>query len=114
MKTLAPLFCAASTAFVMVAAQAAVDGVRARVLATENACLACHAVTMRVVGPAFADVAARYGKDTQDAGPVAGQLAERIRSGGTGKWGTLEMPAQSRLSPADARLLAEWILSGSP
>ncbi|MGY0196018.1 c-type cytochrome [Leptothrix sp. BB-4] len=112
MRNLIPMFCAAAAAVFMGTAQAGVDAVRAKALATENACLACHAVTMRVVGPAFSEVVGRYGKDQGDA--LVTQLADRIRSGGSGKWGTLEMPAQSRLTPADARLLAEWILSGSP
>ncbi len=112
MKNLIPMLCAASAAVFMGHSLAAVDAARAREIATENACLACHAVKMRVVGPAFSEVVSRYGKDNGDA--LVSQLADRIRSGGSGKWGTLEMPAQSKLTPADAKLLAEWILSGSP
>ncbi len=65
-------------------------------------------MSSRVVGPSYKEVAARYAKDpTMDAAA----LAARIRSGGKGHWGTMEMPPQPNLSEADARTLAEWILA---
>lgn len=73
-------------------------------LAKSKNCLACHAVDKKLVGPAFKDVAARY---TQK--DVA-QLAERIRKGGSGKWGPIPMPANSQVSEAEATALATWVL----
>ncbi len=73
-------------------------------LATKNNCMACHAVDKKLVGPSYRDVAQKYAGTSVDA------LAVNIRKGGAGKWGPIPMPAQSQLSEADARILAEWIL----
>lgn len=89
-------------------AQAAVDIGRAKALLSQNACLGCHSVSSRLVGPSYHEVGAKY------KGGDPATLAARIRSGGTGKWGQLEMPPQTNLSEADAKVLAEWILAGSP
>lgn len=76
-------------------------------LAQKNACMACHAVDKKLVGPAYADVAKKYAgqKDAEAT------LAANIKKGGSGKWGPVPMPAQAALSEADAKTLAKWILS---
>ena len=75
-------------------------------LAQKNACMACHGIDKKLVGPAFQDVAKRYaGQNDAEA-----TLATRIKSGGSGKWGPVPMPAQAALSEADARTLAAWVL----
>lgn len=78
-------------------------------LAQKNACLACHAVDKKLVGPAYQDVAKKYAgqKDAEAA------LAKSIKAGGSGKWGPVPMPAQAALSDADAHALAAWILKGA-
>lgn len=76
-------------------------------LLNRNACLGCHAVEKLVVGPAFRDVAARY---KSDAGAAA-SLAKKIRDGGQGVWGQVPMPPNPALSDADAKLIAEWVLT---
>ena len=78
-------------------------------LAQKNACLACHAVDRKLVGPAYQDVAKKYAgqKDAEAA------LARSIKAGGSGKWGPVPMPAQAALSDADAHKLAAWILQGA-
>lgn len=75
-------------------------------LARKNDCLGCHAVATKLVGPAYKDVAAKY------AGQADAQamLVQSIRNGGVGKWGDLPMPAQPKLSEADAKKLAAWVL----
>ena len=77
-------------------------------LAQKNACMACHAVDKKIVGPAYQDVAKKYAgqKDAVAA------LSESIRKGGSGKWGPVPMPAQPALSDADVKTLASWALSG--
>lgn len=80
-----------------------------RLVADKNACMACHAVDHKVVGPSYKDVQAKY------AGKVdAVTLAARIRSGSSGVWGSIPMPAPPGLSEADAKTLAEWVLAGAP
>lgn len=78
-------------------------------LAQKNACLACHAVDKKMVGPSYQDIAKKYGGQ---AG-AAEQMAKSIKAGGSGKWGPVPMPAQAALSEADALTLANWILAGA-
>jgi cytochrome c len=76
-------------------------------LAQQKTCMACHAVDRKIVGPAYKDVAARYAgqKDAVD------RLADKIVKGGVGVWGAVPMPANPKVSPAEAKQLASWILS---
>ncbi|MBI5276764.1 MAG: c-type cytochrome [Burkholderiales bacterium] len=78
-------------------------------LAQKNACLACHAVDKKLVGPAYQDIAKKYAgqKDAQ------AQLARSIKFGGTGRWGPVPMPPQAALADDDAQRLAAWILQGA-
>ena len=75
-------------------------------LARKNDCLGCHAVAVKLVGPAFKDVAAKYAGQSD----AAERLAESIRNGSVGKWGDLPMPAHPKLSAADTKKLVQWIL----
>jgi cytochrome c len=78
-------------------------------LAQKSACLACHAVDKKLVGPAFQDVAKKYaGQKDAEA-----MLVGSIRKGGSGKWGPIPMPAQAALSDADTKTLAAWVLAGA-
>ena len=76
-------------------------------LADKNGCFACHGMQSKVVGPGFAEVAAKYKGD----GQAAERLGRKIRDGGKGVWGPVPMPAHGNLGEADARKLAEWVLS---
>lgn len=76
-------------------------------LADQRQCLACHRVDSQRVGPPFRAIAQRF-----DGNPAAAaRLADVIRAGSSGQWGAIPMPAQNRVSPADAERLARWILS---
>ncbi len=97
-------FVMAAAAVAMVAASPAMANLA---LAQKNACMACHAVDKKLVGPAYQDVAKKY------AGKSADELAKSIKAGGSGKWGPVPMPAQAALSDADAKTLAAWILGGA-
>lgn len=76
-------------------------------MAKAKNCMACHAVASKIVGPAFKDVAAKYAgqKGAED------MLAERIVKGGKGVWGAIAMPANTQVSPAEAKTLAKWVLT---
>lgn len=88
------------------AAAPAAGGQDVKTLLAANGCMACHALDQKVVGPGFAEVAARYkGKDG------VAVVAANIRSGGAGKWGPVPMPPFSQLSAADAATLAKYVLS---
>ncbi|QWD85347.1 cytochrome c, class I [Polynucleobacter asymbioticus] len=91
-------------------AQAATDDAKAATLAKQNACLGCHAVDKKIVGPGFQAVAKKYAND-----PGATVfLKNKILKGGSGSWGVVPMPANAKLSDADVSLLASWILRGAP
>lgn len=76
-------------------------------LAKQKACLACHQVATKLVGPAYKDVAAKYRSD-KDA---ESKLATKIRAGGVGVWGQVPMPANPAVSEAESKALAKWILA---
>ena len=78
-------------------------------LANKGACLSCHQVDRRLVGPAFQEVAARYKGDAQ--APAA--LAAKVKNGGSGVWGTVPMPAAS-LDDREIGKLVRWVLDGAP
>lgn len=77
-------------------------------LLRKHACVACHGVDQKIVGPALREVAARYA-DRSDA---ATYLAARIRSGGSGVWGAVPMPPQA-LPEADALAIGQWLAQGA-
>ena len=76
-------------------------------LAQKKNCMACHAVDKKVVGPAYKEVAAKYAGQ-KDA---AAKLAEKIQKGGSGVWGPVPMPANTQVNAAEAKQLADWVLS---
>lgn len=78
-------------------------------LARASACTVCHGVTERMVGPAFRDVAARYGSDNA----AEARLVAKVKAGGSGAWGSAPMPPQQQLKDADAHALVQWILGGA-
>lgn len=76
-------------------------------LVVQKNCLACHQLDKRKYGPNFKEVAAKYA----DQKGAADLLAKKIRGGGTGVWGQDVMPPQPQVSVAEARTLAQYILS---
>ena len=88
--------------------QARAAAVPALALAQKHACVACHGLDNKLVGPSFRDVADKYAERTD----AAAYLAGRIKSGGGGVWGSLPMPAQA-LGEADARSIAQWLTEGA-
>jgi cytochrome c len=80
-------------------------------LAKQNTCMGCHAMDRKVVGPSYKAIAARY--QSQPRTQMVDTLATKIRLGGGGAWGVVVMPANTRISEADAKKLAEWILDSN-
>lgn len=77
-------------------------------LAVKYACVACHEIDFRKVGPSFEDVARKYrGADEQ----AVDTLVNHVREGSTGIWGKDIMPAQPLVPAADAKVLVLWVLS---
>lgn len=80
--------------------------VDAMALLQNNACLSCHALDHKVVGPAYREVAARYANDAQ----AQAKVALHIQQGGAGKWGNIPMPPFTQLSQEDLQAMVAFIL----
>lgn len=107
MKSLA-IAAVVAAGLVATSAHAAPDAAKVKELLNKNACLGCHAVDHKVVGPAYKDVAAKYkGQNVTD------KLVTKVRNGGAGVWGPVAMPANKGISEADTKLVVEWILAGA-
>lgn len=76
-------------------------------LAQSKACLSCHQVDKKVVGPAFKDVANKYKGDAK----AQEHLLQVVQKGGKGVWGTVPMPPQPMVKPDEAAALVKWVLS---
>ena len=75
-------------------------------LAKRKACLTCHGIDKRIVGPAFKEVAAKY---KAEAG-IEAKLVQKLRHGGSGVWGPMAMPPNPDLAESDAAALVRWVL----
>lgn len=94
---------ALSAALLSLSAAASAD----QALAQKNACMSCHSVDKKVVGPAFKDVAKKYAGDkTAEA-----KLLAKVKTGGKGVWGEIPMPPNPQVSDADAKKIIAWVLS---
>jgi len=76
-------------------------------LAQKSACMSCHQVAKKVVGPSFQDVAKKYKGDAKAADHIVGV----IKKGGKGVWGPVPMPPHPQVSDENAKKLADWVLS---
>jgi cytochrome c len=75
-------------------------------LATSSACMACHQIDVKLVGPSYKEVAAKYTDD-----PAALEmLVAKVKAGGTGVWGQIPMPPNAR-SVWGAILETAWRIS---
>ncbi len=96
-----------ATAAALMAALSAAPAFANMELAQKKACLACHGVDKKILGPAFKDIAKKYAGQKG----IEAKLAEKVIKGGGGVWGTMPMPANSQVSPAEATQLAKWIMT---
>jgi cytochrome c len=72
----------------------------------KNDCATCHADKVKVNGPSYAEIAAKYNADTA----MIETLANRIIKGGKGVWQQeVEMTAHPNLSKEDAIALVKYI-----
>ena len=104
------VFLFAMLAYFIAAAQASSEDETAYVIAKQNACLGCHAINKKIVGPSFQMIAQKYKSDSN----AQAFLKNKIAKGGAGSWGVVPMPANAKLSATDLTLLTSWILRGAP
>lgn len=77
-------------------------------LAKKYGCLACHNVKgAKTVGPTYEQVAKKYaGQKDAEA-----KLADKVKKGGSGVWGSVPMPPQAAVPDGDVKAMVKWILS---
>ncbi len=97
------LLTAASAALLALPGLATAD----QALAQKNACLSCHGIDKKIVGPAFKEVAKKYAGDNE----AAARLVAKVKTGGKGVWGPVPMPPNPNVSPEDAAKIVAWVLS---
>ena len=78
-----------------------------RRLIEAGTCLSCHQMNTKSVGPSYTAVAQRYHDDST----AMARLVKKIRGGGSGVWGSVNMPAHPQLSEAEASQIVAYILS---
>jgi cytochrome c len=71
------------------------------------ACLSCHAVDKKLVGPSYKDVAAKY----RGQAGAEKSLAEKVKKGGQGVWGPIPMPPNASVPDADLNAMVKYVLS---
>jgi len=71
-------------------------------------CLTCHKEQVKLIGPAYVDVAAKYSPATS---AIVDTLADKVIKGGSGHWGTIPMTPHPAVSSADAHTMVTYILS---
>jgi cytochrome c len=103
MKLSKAVLIGAATAALLAAGSAAAN----EELAKKSACLACHTVDKKLVGPAYKDIAAKY-KGQKDA---EAKLIEKVKKGGSGVWGPIPMPPNAAIKDEDIKTLVKWVLT---
>jgi cytochrome c len=76
-------------------------------LAQKSGCLACHNVNVKILGPAYKDVAAKY----RGQAGAEDKLVAKVKAGGSGVWGPIPMPAHPQVKEEDIRTIVKWVLS---
>jgi cytochrome c len=94
-------------AAVFVAAAGSASAADPAELAKKYACLSCHSVDKKVVGPSYKDIAAKY---KADKGAQA-RLMDKVKKGGTGAWGQIPMPPNPGIKDDELKALVQWVLS---
>lgn len=74
-------------------------------LVAKNDCLTCHMVEEKNVGPSYREIAAHYEPTPENIA----LLAEKIRKGGSGVWGTVPMTPHPQVSQEDAETMVQYI-----
>nr|WP_319565306.1 c-type cytochrome [uncultured Rhodoferax sp.] len=80
--------------------------VRGAEMAINKACLGCHTLDTKRVGPTYIEIATRYEHNPD----MVLLLANKIKHGSNGIWGAAVMPANP-VTDEDALILARWILT---
>ncbi|MFK7848114.1 MAG: PQQ-dependent sugar dehydrogenase [Rhodothermales bacterium] len=78
----------------------------AQALMAQSDCSVCHQPDVRSAGPAYTEIAEKY----QSGPDVTEKLVDKIRNGGSGVWGEINMPAHPAITENDARTIVDYLL----
>jgi len=76
-------------------------------LIAKSDCLSCHKDDVKLLGPAYVDVAKKYDESAKNID----FLSSKIIKGGAGNWGDIPMSPHADLAKADATEMVKYILS---
>ncbi|MET3114828.1 cytochrome c [Pedobacter sp. CG_S7] len=76
-------------------------------LLAKSDCMACHKTDVKLIGPAYSDVAKKYPSNEANYN----LLASKIIKGGSGVWGQIPMSPHAAINIADAKKIVKYILS---
>ncbi|MHB1179718.1 MAG: c-type cytochrome [Daejeonella sp.] len=76
-------------------------------LIKQSDCLTCHKVDLKIIGPAYQEVAAKYPATDENIDLLAGKIIK----GGAGNWGDIPMTPHPTVSNDDAKEMVKYILS---
>lgn len=85
----------------------AASGGNGEQLISKSDCLSCHKVDVKLLGPAYQDVAAKYPATDENIELLAGKIIK----GGAGNWGDIPMAPHPSISEDDAKEMVKYILS---
>lgn len=77
----------------------------------ESDCVSCHKIDGTSIGPSYTKVSEKYLAQKKRRANKISYLTEKIIKGGSGVWGETAMAAHPNISPKDASVMAEYILS---
>lgn len=78
-----------------------------KTLISKSDCLACHKLDLKLVGPAYKDVAKKYPATAANYN----LLSQKIVKGGAGNWGTIPMSPHPSLKVDEVNKMVKYILS---
>ncbi len=76
-------------------------------LVAKSDCFTCHKLTEKAIGPAYADIAAKYMGNQASIDSLPGKVIK----GGAGVWGTIPMTPHPTVSQEDAKAMVMYVMS---
>jgi cytochrome c len=76
-------------------------------IVAKSDCFTCHKLTEKAIGPAYADIAAKYMGNQIAIDSLPGKIVK----GGAGIWGTVPMTPHPTVSPEDAKAMVTYVMS---
>jgi cytochrome c len=86
---------------------AATPAMADQALAQKNACMSCHGIDKKIVGPGLKDISKKYKGDAS----AAAKLEAKVKKGGGGVWGSVPMPPNPQVKDEDIHKIVAWMLT---